>query len=359
MPHGRRNIIQALYYVKAVSVRSLFNESILKSIVGNELLERISDYDHERIHSRLSRKRLIGTTKWFLEHPDFKEWLTGKTILVCGAQERVSILPTILQFNTDAQGFISRIWQNNDSVSLATFLLSVFHASSLTINRTTVVEAAKYRSPECTSPTLFFYCDQVHHQVLDQAYIISSLIKQFCEFLRRGPRQYPEDISHSLRKFFGSQRTPPDVNDLQDIFLSLFTAFPDTIYIIDGIDTLQKEHAKDLLIFIRSLFCSSRYPQRSRILLLSRDQVEGYINIDTFIQGIRKISTFANVTQDITLYIESCITEKSMFRKLTDNNAVLEEITQTLLTEASDMYSPDPISLKDSSLMTIDANFCA
>lgn len=42
------------------------------------LLDRISTYDHEKIHQRLSRKRLAGTAHWFLNHPDFKAWLTEK-----------------------------------------------------------------------------------------------------------------------------------------------------------------------------------------------------------------------------------------------------------------------------------------
>ncbi|KAE8145027.1 purine and uridine phosphorylase [Aspergillus avenaceus] len=47
---------------------------------GAGLLERISNYEHERIHQRLTRKRLTGTTHWFLDHPDFKAWFTEKRV---------------------------------------------------------------------------------------------------------------------------------------------------------------------------------------------------------------------------------------------------------------------------------------
>lgn len=35
------------------------------------MLERISSYDHERVHQRLSRKKLPSTTQWFTDHPTF------------------------------------------------------------------------------------------------------------------------------------------------------------------------------------------------------------------------------------------------------------------------------------------------
>ena len=45
----------------------------------NKIIERLSGYDHEKTHQRLSRKRLMGTTQWFLDHPYFKAWFTEKS----------------------------------------------------------------------------------------------------------------------------------------------------------------------------------------------------------------------------------------------------------------------------------------
>lgn len=44
----------------------------------HELLEKISAYDHERAHRRLSRQRLKGTGQWFLDHPDFIKWFNAE-----------------------------------------------------------------------------------------------------------------------------------------------------------------------------------------------------------------------------------------------------------------------------------------
>jgi hypothetical protein len=146
------------------------------------------------------------------------------------------------------------------------------------------------------------------------------------------------DVIRDLTKFFGPRRTQPDFDDLQNVFLRLFRIVPDTSYIIDGIDVLREDHAKRLLKFIQRLFCSADLSKRSRIMLLSRDQVPGYVNIDTLMDGIRRISISANATQDIKYYIETSVTEKMMYRRLTDDISLLEEIKETLLTESSTMY---------------------
>ncbi|GAB1193391.1 hypothetical protein APSETT444_002607 [Aspergillus pseudonomiae] len=149
---------------------------------------------------------------------------------------------------------------------------------------------------------------------------------------------YPEDVKTEIRKFFGPKPIQPDFEDLKYIFSRLFHSVPDAVYIIDGLDVLSQNHGKALLGLIQSLFCFSRPPQGSRILLLSRDQVPGYINIATFMPGIRQISTSGNVMEDIESYIEASIIDKTMCRKLTDDAVLVEDIKRTLLTKSSGMY---------------------
>ncbi|KAL5042243.1 hypothetical protein BDW71DRAFT_200726 [Aspergillus fruticulosus] len=252
-------------------------------------LTNISSYDHERVHQRLLHKRLVGTTRWFLDHPDFKAWFTEKTV--------------------------SSLWCSGKTV-----------------------EAAMYRNTKNYSSTVFFYCENECHATLDDTYILASFIRQLWESLCLTARPYPEDIITRIRRFFGPKRTRPDLTDLKHIFISLFNYVPDTIYIIDGLDILDQKHSRSLLEFIQTLFGSSRPPNGSRILLFSRDHVPGYVNIATFIPGIRQISTSTNVLQDIKVYIDTSIGDKSLYRKLTDNTALLAEVKQKLLTESSGMF---------------------
>ncbi|KAI9035596.1 uncharacterized protein KD926_003200, partial [Aspergillus affinis] len=264
---------------------------------GGGLLERISKYDHEKIHRRLTRKRLTGTTHWFLDHPDFKAWFTEKRI--------------------------SSLWCSGKI------------GSGKTMIATAAIDAAKY---ELGCPTVFFYCENEHHAALDASSILSSFIKQLCEFLCRTSKSFPEDIAREIGKFFGHKRVQPDLEDLKDIFTRFFDCVSETIYVVDGIDALDQEHAKSLLELFRSIFHDSGTQQGSRILLLSRDQVPGYINIATFMPGIRQISTSANVMQDIGTYVESSITDKTMCRKLTDDPLLIEEVQRRLLAESSGMF---------------------
>ncbi|KAJ5663805.1 hypothetical protein N7507_004536 [Penicillium longicatenatum] len=261
------------------------------------LFERISSYDHEEVHRRLSKKRLIGTTQWFLDHPDFKAWLTEKTI--------------------------SSLWCSGKI------------GSGKTMIATAAIEAAKY---ELGAPTVFFYCEDDRQTAPEASNIISSFIKQLCQNLHRTSRTYPEDVERDIKKFFGHKRVKADLEDLKHIFTRLLHHDSDTVYVLDGVDALDRKHAKSLLEFFRPLFIDSGPQQRPRILLLSRDQVQGYINIKTFMPGIRQISTSANVMQDIETYIQSSITDKNMYRQLTDDPLLIKEIPRRLLAESSGMF---------------------
>ncbi|GAB1201981.1 hypothetical protein APSETT445_000579 [Aspergillus pseudonomiae] len=152
------------------------------------------------------------------------------------------------------------------------------------------------------------------------------------------------DVKTEIRKFFGPKPIQPDFEDLKYIFSRLFHSVPDAVYIIDGLDVLSQNHGKALLGLIQSLFCFSRPPQGSRILLLSRDQVPGYINIATFMPGIRQISTSGNVMEDIESYIEASIIDKTMCRKLTDDAVLVEDIKRTLLTKSSGIVKVNAVS---------------
>lgn len=206
------------------------------------------------------------------------------------------------------------------------------------MNRTAVIDAAKSRVSPSGSPVVFFYCDYEYNDKLDASFIVSSFVKQICEFLYHRFKRYPQDIASDLRKFFGPERTLPDFDDLENIFSRLCHAVPGTIYIIDGIDALQETHAIRFLKLMQRLFCCTNAFQKSRILLLSRDQVPGYINIATFIHGIHQISISTNAEQDIKRYIEKSIDEKMMYRKLTDDVSLLKDIKEILLIESSYMY---------------------
>ncbi|KAF3397352.1 hypothetical protein DPV78_007813 [Talaromyces pinophilus] len=265
-----------------------------------KLFARISSYDHEKAHRRLSHKRFTDTTQWFIKHTDFEAWFTEKSI--------------------------SNLWCSGKI------------GSGKTMIATAVVDAAKYRNSALPTATVFFYCQNEQYESLQASAILSSFIKQLCEFLWRSSRLFPTGFLEELQKFFGIDRIVPGFEDLKYLFMQIVYHVPNTIYVIDGIDALDGKNSKRLLKLIQSIFCGRKSLEGSRILLLSRDHIEGYINISTFIPGIRQISTSANVTGDIERFIEVSVIDRTMHRRLTDDGQLLEELKKALLTESAGMF---------------------
>ncbi|KAJ5432564.1 ankyrin repeat-containing protein [Penicillium daleae] len=204
--------------------------------------------------------------------------------------------------------------------------------------KTAAIDAAKYRSSKHTASTAYFYCESDRPDELNGLYILSSLIKQLCEYLRAKYKRCPDDVVDALNHFFGKKRVVPDFDDLKEIFIQLFHIIPDTVYIIDGLDALSPEQSKDLFGLFRSLFCGSGSPPESRMLVFSREQLPGYTGIPLFMAGVRQISTTSNVMPDLHTYIDTSVTDKLMSRRLTDDLALLDEVKRVLLEESSGMF---------------------
>jgi hypothetical protein len=149
----------------------------------------------------------------------------------------------------------------------------------------------------------------------------------------------------------------PDFDDLKDVFIQLFHFIPDTVYIIDGLDSLNPDQSKDLFAFFSSLFCGSRSPLESRILVFSREQLPGYTGIPLFMAGIHQISTTSNVMPDLHAYIDTSVTDKLMSRKLTDNLALLDEVKRVLLEESSGMYEANLLLVPQYRLKANESGF--
>jgi hypothetical protein len=205
-------------------------------------------------------------------------------------------------------------------------------------DRTAVVEMSKCRAEDGTW-TVFYYCCESNgdHQAME---IISSFTKQICDYLLSKSQSIPHQVYRQLVKFFGSKHATPDFEDMETLFTELFPHAPNTIYVIDGLELVEPEQAKYLLRCIKSVFCSIGASCGSRILLVSREQIPGFIDISTFIPEIQTISTSSNVMRDIELYINEGIADKMMMRRLTDDTKLLNEMKHILLTESSSMYVP-------------------
>jgi hypothetical protein len=197
-------------------------------------------------------------------------------------------------------------------------------------------------------PTVFYFCEDGLrlHNGQPTISILSSFIKQLCEFLTLRFTPHPNTVLKALRKFFGQKRMVPDIEDPKEIFIHLFHYVPNTAYIVDGLDTLNSRDAQTLLGCFQQLFCGLVQQSKSQILLLSRDQIPGYINLALLIPGIRQISTYDNNLQDIESYIKAKIKDKMMVRKLTDSTLLLQELSRDLLRKSTGMYDTSMSSFR-------------
>lgn len=206
-----------------------------------------------------------------------------------------------------------------------------------------MIDALQHRSSELqTGPTVFYFCeDALRLPSQKQAfYIFSSMIKQLCEFLTLRSIPYPHSTLEGLKKFYGRRRSEPDFEDIMEIFRRLFHYVPHTTYVVDGLDTLDSRDAQTLLSFLRGLFDSSAQQHNPQLLLVSRDQIPGCLDLTHFFPRISRISTSTNNVQDIQEYIQARVADKMMDKKLTDNAQLLEELSRDLLQKSSGMYVP-------------------
>ncbi|KAL2814210.1 hypothetical protein BDW59DRAFT_176537 [Aspergillus cavernicola] len=284
---------------------SAFSKELLSVIQESNnlktLLERITQYDHERVYQRLLRKRLVGTTRWFMDHTSFQLWFSEKAYPFLWCTGKIGSGKTI-------------------------------------IARTSVIEEVRRGSATETGPTIFFYCDE-NRESQQGLTVLSSVIKQLLEFSMRTSVSLPSDVQEMLQRYFGPKRRTPDIEDLQDIFTRLFYLMPGATYVLDGLDALEQTDTKCLLTYLQSLFCSSSQPSpTSRIFFLSRDYLAGNMSIDVFFPSVTRISTSENVMHDIRVYIEDSIADKMLRKRLTADNSLVNEMKRVLLVESLGVF---------------------
>jgi hypothetical protein len=117
-------------------------------------------------------------------------------------------------------------------------------------DRSTVVETAKCRAEHGTL-TVFFYCGEANREHQAMA-VMSSSVKQICDYLLSTSSPIPQEIEREIKKIFGPKHMKPDFEDIENIFSRLFFHVPNTIYVLDGLDLVESGQARSVLKCIRS-----------------------------------------------------------------------------------------------------------
>ncbi|RDW76415.1 uncharacterized protein DSM5745_06407 [Aspergillus mulundensis] len=300
MPAGGWQTAQSISLQRVESIEPEFSlVSARQSDSEKVIRKNLSSYDHEKVHRRLSHKRLTNTTQWFTKHPYFQAWFIESQFQYLWCTGKIG--------------------------------------SGKTIIATSVVDHARSGPKELQAPTVFFYCEPDRPQFLHASFILTSFINQLYHLLGvyGVPRGF-DGVKRMIETFFGPDRTEPDFEDLADIFLKIAQPIEAAIYILDGLDSLTEHDIKRLLKLFRSLRDHGR--SSARFLLFSRRYLPGNVDITTAMPGVRQISTSRNVAHDIRTYIDESIDEKRMYKRLTDSAEVLCDIKSKLQAESSEVF---------------------
>ncbi|RAK91400.1 hypothetical protein BO79DRAFT_104963, partial [Aspergillus costaricaensis CBS 115574] len=265
----------------------------------DDFLARITRYDHERVHQRLSRKRLLGTTQWFLDHPEFQAWLSNRAYPWLWCSGKIG--------------------------------------SGKSIIAATAIEEARRKPLQPHAPIIFFYCDVQYDSDLSQ--LLSSFIRQLTEFIIKRAQPFSENGQKMLQRYFGSEREVPDIDDLEDIFAILSSDVSNATYVIDGLDALEQADARRLLTYFRSL-CRTGGDKAIGpwLLIFSREYFVGGTSVATYLPKVPQISTTYNVLQDIQVYIRESIADRMVLQPLTEDNQLIRDMENILLQESSGMF---------------------
>ncbi|MCJ1384883.1 hypothetical protein MMC17_008001 [Xylographa soralifera] len=261
-----------------------------------DILARVSLYGHEKVHRRLSNKRLKGSGNWFLEHADFQAWLNGlgNRYLWCS-------------------GIVG---------------------SGKTMIATAVVEAVKDKSRKSGNAVAYFYCESAQQEFLQASNLLESLIKQGLMYLASIQKPCPDSVRKKLEELYRYGGPERDIEDIAEIFSGLFYYLKAATYIIDGLDEFEHEEINHVLRIFRDLLSNAT---QQKLYLSSRKELHHAIDIAHMLPNTTQIlMSQSDSLEDIRLYIETKIADQS--RKLTDNAALIEDVKSQLLNRAHGMF---------------------
>ncbi|KAG9529935.1 ankyrin, partial [Aureobasidium melanogenum] len=169
------------------------------------LLERISEYQPQRVHCKISMQKTQGTTRWIVHeilswadkseqrHPvhDRCLWLSG--IVGCGK----------------------------------TFLANTMIQTLLDLDVQERFEV----------PVVHFYFDSNNRNTLTADALLRSYVKQFLRYLYKTQKKPPMLISDTIKRIFGKRDYQPDHTQLmQKLLRPLIQHFNSSFLIVDGLD---------------------------------------------------------------------------------------------------------------------------
>ncbi|KAG9569139.1 ankyrin, partial [Aureobasidium melanogenum] len=133
---------------------------------SRDLLDRISNYQPQRVHCKITMQKTKGTTHWIVE--DILSWASN--------------------YAHGNQGHEKCLWLSGIVGCGKTFLAS------------TAIETLL----EKNEPVAHFYFDPNKHDTLTTEYLLRSYIKQFLRHLYKTQKKLPVQVSVAIKRMFGA-----------------------------------------------------------------------------------------------------------------------------------------------------------
>ncbi|KAF3931863.1 hypothetical protein ABW19_dt0206566 [Dactylella cylindrospora] len=196
----------------------------------DELLTKLSDYDHARAFLNARDRRHQDTGKSFFSVPQFKKWYSGT-----GG---------------------SLLWYQDIPGAGKTFLASA------------VIDYLFDNIGSSDNVLMYFFCDFRDAKSLEQRTLVSSLLRQIITFRR----PLSSDLHSEIQNMLSNPQRQPDLQELQELFIRLVQQASLAYVVVDGIDELDNANRRAIWTCFDKML---KIPDsKCKLLILSRPEID-------------------------------------------------------------------------------------
>ncbi len=191
-----------------------------------------------------------------------------------------------------------------------------------------VVEALKSFNLDDVEVT-YYYCDHAEKASLEPAFILGALVRGLL-------RNYniPEEVGQLIERHFLDGKRTPEMSDVFQVLMQTVCWFQNVIFVIDGIDEVDKADRDTILRCLKTLISC---PGLSvKVFITSREDQNVLSILSPLPEASFRVSVLESTTADnIESYVRDSV--ESMLPVLLRNANLKEEVVQTLITGAKGM----------------------
>ena len=197
----------------------------------------------------------------------------------------------------------------------------------LTSYSSQVIDHVQHRPKECSRCVGFYFFDHERPEELTAIAVMRSLIKQLASTHLELSSYLREDLCIKMRRCFATSTKGLALVDAYDILRQLRDALEEFWIILDGLNEMPEPEILLLLDVLSRLQSSVRPPERMRLAMFSREEVSRNIDLRYAFLGIIHLQSSLPLLQDdISRFVDTRIETSNRMRKITSNQALLQEL---------------------------------